>query len=233
MNKSRVIICIHGFGAFCSNEFEPLLTYMNKMDPDYDFVSFDLYDANDTKPSYKKWVKRAMNTIELYSKLYDEVNLLGFSMGGMIATHCATKLPYINKVILVAPAFRLINYSTLHQIIRPNHTKESYPITVKTKLFKNSHVFPLYFKEFVKCIGTLRPAVRKMDKDVIIFHSPQDEYVAYEGSLAGIKRLRGKHRTLVTCEGGAHELLIHPEFMESIGKEIDLFMKIQYNQEEK
>lgn len=233
LNNRRVILCIHGFGAFCSNEFLPLFEYMKDFEKDYDLVAFDLYDADDVHPHYKKWVARAKTTVEYYQQLYDEVVLLGFSMGGLIATHLSTILPGCEAMILVAPAYRLINYHTLHNIIKPQHAKEQIPIEQKTSLFQNHHVFPLYFGEFIKCVTHLRPSKNKCTSNVIVFHAPEDEYVPYEGTLIALHKMKGSYRKLYTCEKGAHELLIHPQFMETIGKEIDFFMNIKYNHYEK
>lgn len=69
----------------------------------------ELFDPEDPKDSNGiLWANRALHVVEKELLKQRRVILGGFSMGGVIASWIASMLP-VEKLILIAPAFDLIN----------------------------------------------------------------------------------------------------------------------------
>jgi len=110
--KLPVLYCIHGFGVRRSVEFEPLKKYFESKGHTVITIHlFDQSDETDTDPQV--WIQRAKDGLEPLIKENRRVWLVGFSMGGVIASHLASLYP-VERVVLLAPAVYLLH---LHMYI--------------------------------------------------------------------------------------------------------------------
>lgn len=107
----KAVLLIHGY-ATDKTDFAPLIPYLEGI---YDFVCvknipghgldrndhLKNFNAIDTIKTVDQW------TDDLF-KEYEYVDIIGFSMGGALATYLATKHKF-GKVVLLAPANKYIN----------------------------------------------------------------------------------------------------------------------------
>ena len=101
--KKPIIVTIHGFGRNLSHEFDPLARYLKARK--YEVIQFDMYDlSNPNDANYKDWVQRCEAKLSLAIKENPNVILIGFSMGGVIASYLAS-IYKVQSLILCAPAF--------------------------------------------------------------------------------------------------------------------------------
>ncbi|MGL5977936.1 MAG: alpha/beta hydrolase [Erysipelotrichaceae bacterium] len=227
--NKRCLLCIHGFGRMRSRDFTAIKEHANKEAWDVDVITFDLYEPFAPNPRYEAWLQRAEDVLRMQLALYEEVNLLGFSMGGVIATYLASKYPGVARLVLVSPAFRFGNLSTLQYF--PHNTKEHLRIEQKpmVQYYLDRRMIASYIKELTRVVHDLKDAQEHCYQDVLIFATNSDEIIPYGASIAAMHKLKGKRRKLITCVDAHHELLLHPQFYEEIGKEIDFFLHLSYN----
>lgn len=107
---SRALLLIHGFltGPDDWNLFVPELR------PMYDeLILFKQpgHSNRKTKPDFKYFnlqncYESLDSTISMLAERYDEVDVMGHSMGGCMGIYAATKLPNIRRLVLLAPAVK-------------------------------------------------------------------------------------------------------------------------------
>ena len=113
--KNPTLVFIHGFGERRTHEFDFIKDYFSKKNIDMMFPElFDQSNPDDTDPHM--WIKRAEMAIEEALQRGSKVSLLGYSMGGVIATACANKYN-VEKLILIAPAFEYITFKVVKKYV--------------------------------------------------------------------------------------------------------------------
>lgn len=107
----KAILLIHGYATDVT-DFGPLIPYLEGI---YDYVHalnipghgldkidhLKNFNAIDTIKTVDAWAEKLF-------KEYDQVDIIGFSMGGALSTYLATKHKF-GKIVLLAPANRYIN----------------------------------------------------------------------------------------------------------------------------
>ena len=100
--EKPLIICVHGFGRRRADEFIPLVEALKD---EYDFIIPNLYDQQYPEDNvWHSWVSRAEEEIVKAKNANRKIYLLGFSMGGVIASYLASRFN-VEKLVLLAPAF--------------------------------------------------------------------------------------------------------------------------------
>ena len=106
--KSNVIVLFHGFSTD-KHDFDPIIPYLEKQ---YDDVICENLPGHDVKGlngftcvATMQYVDDLMHKLE---KEYEQIDVMGFSMGGAIATYVASNFK-VNKVVLLAPANIYLN----------------------------------------------------------------------------------------------------------------------------
>ncbi len=105
----KAVLLLHGF-ATDQRDFDPLIPSLQN---EYDeinrlFIPGHGEHANEkdfTPESTIICVENAMTQLE---KKYDEIDIIGFSMGGALASHL-TKTHKVHKLVLLAPANKYLN----------------------------------------------------------------------------------------------------------------------------
>ncbi len=108
---TRAVMTIHGFLTDV-NDFERLYPHLVGYDK---VVACKIPGHNDKQDLKQFTVENTIATVENcfddLAKDYDQVDIVGFSMGGALATYLATKRN-VNKLVLIAPANKYINLAT-------------------------------------------------------------------------------------------------------------------------
>ena len=110
--RRKAILFVHGFvgGVYDYNNYpNELEIYRN-----FDVYTFTLpgHDKLIVKNvHYEDWIKASEEQIEfLISHGYRKIYVIGHSMGGVIAAHLASKYSEVKRLVLVAPAFRYLDF---------------------------------------------------------------------------------------------------------------------------
>ena len=112
----KAILLIHGFagGNYDYNSLGNDLELYNSFDvftftlPGHERMIID-------KVTREDWIKKAEDEIEkIINANYKEVYVIGHSMGGVIASHLASKYKEVKKLVLAAPAFHYLAFTGDH-----------------------------------------------------------------------------------------------------------------------
>lgn len=201
--KKPIIFCVHGFGVRRSLEFEPLKKYFENLG--YEVVIPEIFDQtqmNDTDPS--EWIRRIEEPLENLISQNKSIFLVGFSMGGVIASNCAAKYD-IERLVLLAPAFEYITAKAIldtvegvaRQIInRPEVIASDFP-----PLPDN---FTSTFKEVV---SMCKESISKVQCPVLIFHGTEDKVIPLRSSDYAYESIQHDNKRLFQLKDVPHRIL--------------------------
>ncbi|WP_430788664.1 alpha/beta hydrolase [Virgibacillus flavescens] len=158
--------------------------------------------------SHKKWINAAENSLKQLLDKYDEVYLIGFSMGGMIASYLAAKYK-VDKLVLLASSRK---YLSLKQIILD--VNQVVVDGVKGNIKKNKlyihyrkKIGGVPFKaniEFLKLVKFTKPYLKEIDSSVLIAQGQKDGMVPYKTAYFLDKEISSKVKEVVFFERSRH-----------------------------
>lgn len=203
-------LIIHGYTG-SPYEVEPLATYL-KEHTDWDIKvptlpghgeELDLEDV-----AYEKWLNKAEEALEQLKESHDTIYLIGFSMGGMIASYLAATYE-IDKLVLLATAGKYISLKQLR-----TNLGEVISDSFKGALSSNSLVEQYKSKkgeipfkanlEFLKLVRHTRKHLKDIDTPVLIVHGRQDQVVPPETIDYLNKEIPSEEKELVLFERSDH-----------------------------
>lgn len=232
MNFRKAILLIHGFAGGCYD-------YGDLGNDLQLFRNFDVYTF--TLPGHDKlivnnvtkedWITAAENQIEkIINNGYKKIYIIGHSMGGIIASHLASKYPEVKKLVLAAPAFKYFSFKdekldiveSLKKI--PKLFKDYDSETVISRLLK----LPiLTVKEFMELAKIHIDDVKRIEVPTLILHGVKDEIVPVDSVNYVYDNISSKSVTLVELEGLTHDLFINDRYDEV--KKLIINFLIGYN----
>lgn len=216
INKKEIMICLHGFGKKRTRELDFIKDCLGN---EIEIVMPNLFDPADSlDDDAVVWTNRAYLFIEDYIIRGYDVILLGFSMGGVMATYCAAKLP-VKKCILLAPAFDLINLKNVNNILttltRPDTLDET----------KNFNDLPAsFYHTLFDVVLNYRDYAKELSVPVLILHGVQDSIVSYRSSRHSFSLMPAENKQLILLEKGHHVLTEDNEVKKEIIELIRLFL---------
>lgn len=191
----KAVVTIHGFGMNRSNHFNDFRKFIEPKG--YAVIQFNIYDIHDPEDAdCKKWIARCETILGKTMEKYDEVILLGFSMGGVIASYLAS-IYRIKQLILIAPAFSYLDLSTsVHHGLRAIQK-----ISQKAQSPSNAQT-----KTFTEVVSQYKESIYYVDCPILILHGSEDTTVSPQSSKSVYSKLTGKKRMLI-LEGAGHKML--------------------------
>ncbi len=191
--KKPVIIALHGFGQRKSKEFDKLKTALKK--ERLELITVDLFNENDsTDTDWTHWVSRAQKTIK-ENAAKGEIILIGFSMGGVIASYLSNEYN-VKKLILLAPAFEYFNISNiLDYIIKP--FDKNYTPTLPQE-FTNT---------FIDVVKYCKDSINDNSIPTIIMHCEKDQVIPISSSQKIINKIPHNKKLLISYSNGQHRIL--------------------------
>lgn len=225
----KAILIIHGFAGGTYDE-EYLANYL-EVNRDFDVYTYTLPGHShifNNKSTYNEWIQASENMVEmLLENGYREINVIGHSMGGVIATYLVTKYPQIKKLVLVAPAFRYLNFEeegiNLMNIIKltPEILSQYGKDEVTSRLTK----LPLStVKEFIKLVAEYQNTPEMVTIPTLIIQGTEDKVVLPKTAPYVYKKLKTNHKKVVYVSGSTHDVL-REEKKEIVSAFITKFLK--------
>lgn len=223
--KSPVIITVHGYGRRRKHEMDHLALWA-KNDPimqQFEIIQFDLYDLFDeTDCDWQKWVSRAKTIINEQELLGKDIYLIGFSMGGVIASYLAATSNHVKKLILLAPAFQYINMDAITSLITKSATSifggSDKGTTYEIEIPKS------FYGAFTDVIKNLKPYITKVSCPVLLLHGDEDEVIGVKSSIYAFDRIPHEDKRLIILHNGHHRLFMDTAVNQEVYRIITLFI---------
>ena len=227
MMLRKAILVIHGFGGGVYDE-EYLVNRLELI-KNYDVYTFTLpgHDGIKANMTEEKWVQRSEEMINFLLKHnYKTIYVIGHSMGGVLATRLASKYKEIKKLVLLAAAFRYLEFKeekldVIKSIAKlPTLAKE-----YKDEFVSRLQKMPLSsLKEFTNTIRHNEDALKNIHIKTMIIQGTSDNVVPIETADFIYDLIPTKEKEVLMCEGVNHDIF-RSNKKEQITNEIIEFLK--------
>lgn len=187
------LICFHGLLS-SKNDFNFL---KNHLYPYYqEIVSYDLpgHGENNLKFNSENIKHFVVDVYDSISLKYDEIDVIGYSMGGVIACYLQS-VRKIRKMILLAPAYRYLNLKNYH------FTKKARSTSVTSLLPKKNY---FHIIKFTKIISDLSDEFKIIYPETLIIWGKDDFLVKEESGWLLYQMVRHPNRQFMILNGHNH-----------------------------
>ncbi len=223
-------LCIHGFTG-APFEIEPLTEYLKKHTA-WEVAVPTLPGHGDRLQlkgiEYKKWISHAEDELQKLMEKCDEVYVIGFSMGGIIASYLAVHYP-VKKLILLSAAAYYVNPKQLVKDIG-----EMIKDTVKGNLFKNE-MFLRYNRkiretpiaatlQFRRLVSSVRPIINQIRIPTLIAQGEVDGVVPPRSATYLYENIGASSKKLIFLKESKH-LICHSGECEGLFQDILEFLQ--------
>lgn len=222
-HKLPVLYCVHGFGVRRTIEFDPLKKYFE--DKGHEVICLDLFNQEDEKDNDpKQWFDRAEQGLKQLIAQERKVWLVGFSMGGVIASKLATLYP-VQRVVLLAPAFVYVTLKTVINVAE----KVARSVTNKPKPVQSEYpALPDHFTfTFRNIVAMCKDSIVELDCPVLFLHGSSDETIPVRSSENAYAKVTHPNKLLLVFEEVNHRLLDDELHNQDILKIIECFFNRQ------
>ncbi|WP_060681176.1 alpha/beta hydrolase [Virgibacillus halodenitrificans] len=203
-------LIIHGFtgGPY---EVEPLASYLTKntnWHVEVPTLPGHGKKLNLTDASHKKWIKAAEASFVQLQAKYNEIYIIGFSMGGMIAAYLAAKYK-VEKLVLLATSGKYLSFKQitldLTDVIADGFKGELNNNKLYQHYKKKIGAVPLKANiEFLKLVRFTRRFLKKVETPVLIAQGQQDGMVPYKTAYYLDKKITSSRKEVVFFERSRH-----------------------------
>lgn len=234
----KAILLIHGFagGNYDYNSLGNDLELYNSFDvftftlPGHERMIID-------KVTREDWIKKAEDEIEkIINANYKEVYVIGHSMGGVIASHLASKYKEVKKLVLAAPAFHYLAFKgdkvdVIESIKKlPNLFKNYDPEEVLSRIFK---IPAPTIKEFMKLVEEHTKDIKDITCPTLILHGEKDDIVPVDSVQYVYDNIKSKSVTLIELHSLTHDLFMNDRYDEVRDIIVKFFRSIPINEKVK
>ena len=207
----KAILLIHGFagGNYDYGSLGNDLQLYNNFDvftftlPGHDKVIID-------KVTRKDWIDKAEYEIEkIISNGYREIYIIGHSMGGVIASHLASKYKEVAKLVLAAPAFKYFtfdkdDFDTKTALLNSPKVFKEYG---KEKVLSRLVQFPKsVLKEFMDLVSESQLLPSLIDVPTLIVQGSADIVVPLKSSEALYDEIKSKKKKIIVLDNVSHDI---------------------------
>lgn len=214
-------LCLHGFtgGPY---EIEPLTEYLEE-NTDW-LISVPTLpghgiDLELDEVTHQDWLDKADLAYRELAEKVDQVYLIGFSMGGMIAAALAAKYD-ATRLVMLSPSRKFLSLPgltlELGQLIKDRIYGEiEENLTYKTSQHKKGKIPPRAYIEFLKCMTATRPFLQDVTTPVLILQGIKDGLVPFQSTHDLAKEMPGENEVIyfsdsthLICLGDDKEIVI-------------------------
>ncbi|WP_374722294.1 alpha/beta hydrolase [Peribacillus tepidiphilus] len=222
-------LCIHGFTG-APFEVEPLANYLRKH-TNWKIVVPTLPGHGENASlkgiKYTDWVECAEKELLQLLKECEEVYLIGFSMGGMIACYLTSKYP-VKKLVLLSAAAKYINPKRLALDMKDLITdlfygkvkENEFYLRFKNKIMKTPISATLQFRNLV---ASYSKALKEVRVPTFIAQGKSDSIVPPKSAEYLYRIIPATYKKLFWVDEAKH-LICHCEGKETLFREIYVFL---------
>lgn len=214
LKKKPLVLCIHGFGHRRSNEYNNFKLWGSK---EFEFITFDIFDVDDKLDTNSdEWIMRCENKLKELLKSNREVSIIGFSMGGVIATYLASKYK-IKKLFLIAPAFEFINVKSVLNAITQMMNNQTSSLTMSKEQTAC----------FMEVVAKCKDSIHLIICPTLMVHGDSDDVISVRSSIHNYSLIPHDQKRLIILHGGPHRLMLNPHTSNEVYQLFKLFMNNQ------
>ncbi|WLR42141.1 alpha/beta fold hydrolase [Bacillus carboniphilus] len=222
-------LCIHGFTGD-TWEVEPIADYLKK-ETDWVIVTPTLpgHGPSSNLKGYTKqdWIEEAITAYKKLEEQVDEIIVVGFSMGGMIASYLAAHYS-VKKLVLLSAAAYYVNPSQFAVDI-----KQMFEDALNRNL-KDNELFNRYKKkiietplsstlEFQKLVREVRPLLEKIHQPTLIIQGEEDGIVPAKSAHFLYDQIGSKEKELCFLPSSKHHVC-HGNDFDTLKKKVHEFL---------
>ena len=208
--KKTKCLIIHGFGGGV-HEIKPLAEYMIGLG--YDVVcpilkghSANRKDMN--KATYLDWIDSAERELLRLKEMGDEILLIGFSMGGLIAFNLACK-HNINAIVTInTPIFYWNIYQVFLNLVDDMKNKKCNHIKRYLQAKNNSPFLAMF--QFLLLLHQTKPKLEKVNCPILIIQAEDDDTVRRKSVDYIYKHASSDRKKIKYFPKGGHLILLSP-----------------------
>lgn len=201
MINIKALLCIHGI--LSSNiDYEYIKKYLHSY---YDFIytiNLPGHGNNTLKFSVTNTLDYVIKEYDILNKKYNEIDVIGYSLGGVLATYIAL-YRNVNKLILLSPAFNYINIKNYN------------PKSLNKSSIKISDAFSIkkikYFYIFTKIVKEVESQINYIYQPICIIWGNDDVLVNNKGCFNLYKRALNINKYYYTLNGINHTSILHSD----------------------
>ncbi len=206
MNGKRACLLLHGFtgGPY---ELQPLADHLASRGwtcrvptlPGHDGPLRDLY-----RTRYEEWVLAAAAIAAEMTERHGSIDLVGFSMGGLIAAYLANRFPVRRLALLSAAVHYVSPARFVRNAVRVMRDGE-------TRVLRSKRETPVgAVIEFAKLVRTLKPEFARLTTPTFIAHGELDEVVHPRSAIYIASRVKGE-KTMTVYPQSRHMICFEPD----------------------
>ncbi len=207
----KAILIIHGFaGGVYDEEY---LAHRLELIRNYDVYSFTLAGHDGLfKANMKEidWINSAEKMIQfLIENDYNNIYVIGHSMGGVIATHLASKYKEVKKLVLISAAFKFTglkeeSFSVFESLKKTPEIVKKYPKDeILTRLIK----MPIHaIKEFANLVKNHEKCLKEIQIPTLIIQGNNDDLVPLDTTSFIYNEIPSEDKTIKIYDGVTHDV---------------------------
>lgn len=160
--------------------------------------------------SAASWLMAAELELQRLQKEVDNVIVIGFSMGGLIAMYLSLRYP-IAKLVLLSAAAKYISPRILMKdahVMMISSIQRRYPADSFYHLYnhKLTHTPMRATLEFLRVVRLVKPYYHKVRTPVCIVQGEQDGIVPVSTATVLFRLIGSEHKKLIYSERGKHHI---------------------------
>ncbi|NLC44074.1 MAG: alpha/beta fold hydrolase [Clostridiales bacterium] len=222
-NKPKCLI-IHGFGGGI-HEIEPIAKHL--IDLDYDVVCPTLKGHSTTRKDmreaiYADWIESAECEFLRMKESGDEVLLIGFSMGGLIAFNLASKYNIKAIVTINTPIFYWNIAQVLHNLLDDVKNRNITNINRYLQAKQNSPISSM--KQFLLLLNHTKYKLEKVKCPLLIIQAKDDDTTRIKSVDYIYKHVSSTNKNIKCLNEGGHQILQSP-MAEQVFMSVDDFLQ--------
>jgi len=224
-------LCIHGFTG-APYEVKPLADYLQDRHPNWIFRVPTLPGHGESLSlrgiKYKQWLAHAEQEYLELSRQCDEIYIIGFSMGGLIASHLAADYK-VDKLVLLSAAAYYLNPRQMaaelkeiaRDLVQGNLEENELFLRYKQKITQTPISAAFQFR---KLVGFVRPRLSRIQTPTLIAQGESDSLVPPKSAEFLYETIPAKQKHLTYIKESSHHIC-HCREKAALFSQVDAFLE--------
>jgi esterase/lipase len=224
----KAVLIIHGFGGGTYDE--EYLAHRLELKRNFDVYTFTLaghdglFKSNMTEEDWIESTEKMINF--LIQNNYKKIYVIGHSMGGVLAARLASKYKEIKKLVLLAAAFRYLefkdnNVDIMKSLKKTKDIVKTYKDEIISRIIKMP---PQSMVQFANTVKDNEKVLENVTIPTLIIQGTKDDLVPLETAKFISERINSQKKKVIIEENVTHDIF-RCEEKDKITQEIIDFLK--------